>query len=364
MLSKALPERINSRIESVIAKLRKSECVIGNLETIIHDGEGVPCAFPGGYAMAKSTSLHDLKKFGFKMFACANNHSMDYGESGLLTTMQNLGNFRIPRAGIGENLSAASRPAYFDCENGRVSLISITSSFHDSYLAGPQNQDMKGRPGVNPLRHNAIYELDASQFNEIVNIADKSGINSYHAQAIKEGYLVPNENFKFGSYNFTIGKTGLVHTTPNEQDLKRLIDSVKEAKYMSDVVVISIHGYQFKTSKEYSPQFIEMISKICIDNGADIVFCHGPHILRGIEQYRSGIILYGLGNFILQQDQMDILPEEYYWKYNTTRQSCYGVSETYLKQSVNNSRGLNSQKEVWESIIASFQWPKTEKNAF
>lgn len=363
MLAKKLPKKLPSRFEEIIHLLDKTECVIGNLETSIHDGEGVPCAFPGGgYAMAKSSTLSDLKRIGFSMFACANNHAMDYGETGLIATSKNLDSFDFVKAGIGCNLSEASRPGYFDCQSGRISLISITSSFHDSYLAGPQNQDMRGRPGVNPLRHNELYEIDPDQLNVLMKIAEKSGINSYHEQAIKEGYLNSDKKFKFGSYNFIAGTTGVNHTTPNILDLNRTISSIKEATVMSDLVVVSIHGHQFKNLKEVAPQFIEEFGRSCIDNGADIIFCHGPHVLRGIERYKSGIIFYGLGNFILQQDQMDTLPEEYYWKYSTTRQECYGVSEAYLRQSANNTRGLNAQKQAWESMVVRIDWKPTYKN--
>lgn len=34
-----------------------------------------------------------------------------------------------------------------------------------------------------------------------------------------------------------------------------------------------------------------------IDLGADIVFCHGPHVPRGLELYNGRIIAYSLGNF-------------------------------------------------------------------
>ena len=34
-----------------------------------------------------------------------------------------------------------------------------------------------------------------------------------------------------------------------------------------------------------------------IDNGADIVFGHGPHVTRSIEVYKDRFISYSLGNF-------------------------------------------------------------------
>jgi hypothetical protein len=35
----------------------------------------------------------------------------------------------------------------------------------------------------------------------------------------------------------------------------------------------------------------------CIDAGADLVFGHGPHVVRGIELYKGKLIAYSLGNF-------------------------------------------------------------------
>jgi hypothetical protein len=34
-----------------------------------------------------------------------------------------------------------------------------------------------------------------------------------------------------------------------------------------------------------------------IDNGADVVFGHGPHVTRAIEVYKDRFISYSLGNF-------------------------------------------------------------------
>ncbi len=38
-------------------------------------------------------------------------------------------------------------------------------------------------------------------------------------------------------------------------------------------------------------------SHAVIDAGADVVFGHGPHIMRGMEFYKGRLIAYSLGNF-------------------------------------------------------------------
>lgn len=153
----------------------------------------------------------------------------------------------------------------------------------------------------------------------------------------------------------------MLHKSPLNTDLLRTLASIKDAKNMSDICVVSLHGHQFKGDKERSPEFIETFSRACINAGADVVFCHGPHLLRGIQCYSNGIILYGLGNFILQQDQMALLPEEYYLKYGTSRQETIGPSEAYIIQSANNTRGLNADIRTWQSVIVGIEFNGEDK---
>lgn len=100
--------------------------------------------------------------------------------------------------------------------------------------------------------------------------------------------------------------------------------------------------------KKNPPEFIKIFVRKCIDAGATIVVCHGPHVVRGIEVYNSGVIFYGLGNFIFQHEDVDYLPEEFYWKYGKTREQVTGVSEIMNNRSKNNTIGLCTQPDAGE----------------
>ena len=50
---------------------------------------------------------------------------------------------------------------------------------------------------------------------------------------------------------------------------------------------------------------MQRFARRAIDAGATLVVGHGPHRLRGVEVYKSGAILYSLGNFIYQTDGLD-----------------------------------------------------------
>lgn len=358
LISRRLPSIFPKGLQEISDILNAQDCRFGNLETTIHRREGYPEMFPGGiHVMADPLCLKDLEKLGFNVYNTANNHSMDYSHGGLLATIRHLDELGIPHCGTGKNLSDAAAPAYFECENGRVAFIGFTSSFHDSYAAGPQNQDLQGRPGVNPLRHKAVYELDAKNFEHLSEIASVTGINSYHDQARKEGYLPQCEEFKFGTYNFRKGSENHAMTTPNDRDLKRAVDAISDARYYADLVVVSVHSHQFMgTDKHFPPEFIKTFCHKCIDAGADIVICHGPHVMRGIEKYGNGIIFHGLGNFIFQHESISVLSEELYRKQGTTRQESTGVGGLMKARGKNGTVGLNADKDAWYSYFVTLEW--------
>ena len=79
---------------------------------------------------------------------------------------------------------------------------------------------------------------------------------------------------------------------PYEKDLKNQIQSAQEK---AEFVVVSFHwGQELRdTPKEYQRHF----AHLSIDNGADLVLGHHPHILQGIEVYNDKLIVYSLGNF-------------------------------------------------------------------
>ena len=128
----------------------EADVALTNLEMTYHlHTEGTPqpetewtptCAHP--------KYLEDLKWFGIDAVSCANNHAFDYGEGGMLANMRNLEGYDIPFSGSGRNLDEARMPCYVDTAQGRVALISCTSSFLFQSRAGSAGPTIPGRPGV------------------------------------------------------------------------------------------------------------------------------------------------------------------------------------------------------------------------
>src|SRR6056297_3426084 len=50
------------------------------------------------------------------------------------------------------------------------------------------------------------------------------------------------------------------------------------------------------------------IRHFAIDNGADLVVCHHPHIIQGVELYKGKLIAHSLGNFVLDLSYPETFP--------------------------------------------------------
>ncbi|MBP3362054.1 MAG: CapA family protein [Clostridia bacterium] len=62
-----------------------------------------------------------------------------------------------------------------------------------------------------------------------------------------------------------------------------------------DLIIVSFH---WGIEKASSPTDLQVsLAHKAIDNGADLVIGHHPHVLQGIEKYKDKYILYSLGNF-------------------------------------------------------------------
>ena len=71
-------------------------------------------------------------------------------------------------------------------------------------------------------------------------------------------------------------------------------------------VVVTLHWGTEKA--EFPDEGQRQFAREIIDGGADAVIGHHPHVLQGIERYKSGVIVYSLGNFIfggLERDSYD-----------------------------------------------------------
>jgi poly-gamma-glutamate capsule biosynthesis protein CapA/YwtB (metallophosphatase superfamily) len=165
----------------------------------------------------------------------ANNHTLDWGYTGLLETMETLSQANIRFAGAGKNLQDAGTPDVFEIE-GRarviVSALCTTSSGVPSVWAASENT-----PGVNLIR----------------DLSDET--------------------------------------------IRGLAEQFAEGRRTGDILVVSIHwgdnwGYHIP------PEHRRFAHKLIDEAGVDVIHGHSSHHPRPIEVYKGKLILYGCGDFV------------------------------------------------------------------
>lgn len=351
-LTRRLPKG-DIEAEKVKEIVKQGDARFANLEVTVQRGEGTPSAFSGGtWATAEPEVLNDLSSYSFNLLNGATNHALDYLYTGLSATEKYVKEHEFVYAGLGKNLAEAAEPRYLETTKGRVALIACTSTFHESWAAGDQGPDMKGRPGINPLRYKTTYSVSDEKLSQLRNIAEATYINADENLAIKEGFQTPSSenDLYFGGHFFKAGNAEGMKRNIIEKDLIRLRKTVEQAKRQADYVIVSIHSHEMdKEDKNTPADFQKDFARDMIDTGADAIIGHGPHVLRGIEIYKNKPIFHSLGNFIFQNDTVDHLPRDFYEKYDLSYEA--NVADAFDVRSENGKKGLGVNPNVWRSVI-------------
>lgn len=107
--------------------------------------------------------------------------------------------------------------------------------------------------------------------------------------------------FGFIAFAFSNGTNDL-------RKIDRAVRMVHQLRSQCDVLVISMHGGAEGRNHSHTPRVTEYFlgenrgcvycfAHAMIDAGADVVYGHGPHVVRGVELYKGKFIAYSLGNF-------------------------------------------------------------------
>ena len=97
----------------------------------------------------------------------------------------------------------------------------------------------------------------------------------------------------YGNYSpATATSPGVAYRNP-----AYVIEDIRRAKARgADLVIINLHWGVERSI--YPTQGDQSLAHSAIDNGADIIIGHHPHVIQPVEIYKKKIIAYSLGNFI------------------------------------------------------------------
>lgn len=131
--------------------LHGADLVIGNLEGPITNCEQKT---PGQVWNLKMPPVLRSLLSPFDGFSLANNHIFDFGMQGLRDTFDNLDALGVKYCGAGRNATEAGRPAVFDLNGFRVSMIGITDkNWSPSSVSLPGTHIWRGEKTDDAIRN-------------------------------------------------------------------------------------------------------------------------------------------------------------------------------------------------------------------
>ncbi|MBU6497800.1 MAG: CapA family protein [Rhodospirillales bacterium] len=353
IIERRLHTRDDAMLRPLFDLIRGADISFTNLEVLPNDFRGDPALESGGsHFGAPEWVLDELVEAGFDLFATATNHSLDYGIAGLKHALAALDRRRLSHAGMGRNLEDARRPAYHPHPQGTVALLSCTATFAKGQEASAQRPDMRGRPGVNPLRHDVVHEVTAAQLATLREVAEQLGLEARREQMVKLGFRFPPSDpaiLPFGEMEFRAADKVGLRTTARAKDMDGIARWVREARGLADIVLVSVHAHEQGEDKEVPAEFLPVFARRMVDEGADLVVGHGPHLLRGMEFHRGRPIFYSLGNFIGQNELVSRLPSDSYERFRADPEATPGA--VYRTRTDNDRRGFPSDRRFWESLV-------------
>lgn len=336
---------------SVIKLFKDADVALTNVEGLFGGYKGYSVST--GTPMSGETWIAEEYKWaGFNLVTIANNHTMDYGVEGLLATMKALDEARLAYTGAGRDLWEARQPAYLETKKGRAAMVASTSAnlylgSHTHTAATASGNGVRGRPGVNPLRYDALYKVTPSQFDVMKKIVEQWNMRRSWTLPIRP--RIDSDELSFLGYRIVKSDEPGVQYIPLEADVEGNLRSIRNAKKNASLVVASNHSHERNPAKAsewgYAPaEYTRDYAKTCIDAGADVYYGHGDHNGQGMEIYKGRPIFYSLANPIVTSQNIKRLSLEEYEKYGL------GPDKTIADW-------MSARREVWGGY-AEDRWVK------
>ena len=136
------------------------------------------------------------------------------------------------------------------------------------------------------LANNHSFDYGKKSYEDTITALEAEGISSF---GYERTAVMDIKGVKVG----LAGVYELAEHIDCKQDLLDNIASLKEQG--AQIIIVSFHWGQ---EKENVPSDVQVeLAHAAVDNGADLVLGHHPHVLQGIEEYKGKNIVYSLWNF-------------------------------------------------------------------
>ena len=157
-----------------------------------------------------------------------------------------------------------------------------------AFKGNPSYTEILTQGGVEAtnLANNHSHDYGDQSYEDTIQYLEAAGITTF-------GY---DRTAVMDVKGIKVGLIGIYELKDGLGRQQQVIDTIQEVKDQgAQVIIVSFH---WGTEKSNVPDDIQKtLAHLAIDQGADLVVGHHPHVLQGIEKYQGKNIVYSLGNF-------------------------------------------------------------------
>ncbi len=207
---------------------------------------------------------------GIDVITLANNHVYDYMLPGIQETQQVLEDNNILYSGAGADSYEAYLPLFFNKSGVNIAFLASSDRTGQYNNYQPYLQAGFNKPGFAYMTPYYVQK----QIQEVQDVADLIVIETHSGS---EYSTEPGENYDKSNPLYQYEET-----FPEDEEYTFRLD----IPHMWDIE----------------------IRHFMIDEGADLVICHHPHIIQGVEVYNGKLIAHSLGNFAFDLSYAETMP--------------------------------------------------------
>ncbi len=246
--------------------LKSSDLVIGNLETTL---AGKAAGY-SGYPRFNSPEMlaSNLKEAGLDVLTTANNHCLDKGYAGLVSTLDRLDETGLLHAGTARSQAEQDKTLLVDVKDIKLAILSYTYSTnglnppkHHAFAVNYIDEDIIKTAAKKAKEDGAQLVIVCLHFGEeyqnhpnsqqtslaqalLSNGADV--ILGYHPHVLQPAFLMDNKLVIYSLGNFVSDQTGLERKSSIILNLQFAVDPITKQPYFQNASYIPIwtHRYQ------------------------------------------------------------------------------------------------------------------------
>ena len=262
-----------------------ADYTVANLECPL-TATGTPHPTKSVVFKARPENVTGLTYAGIDIVSLANNHTIDYGTEGLINTQNILDENNILHSGAGMNSTEAYEPLYLNSNGLNIAFLASCDRTGQYNNYQPYLHAGYNKPGFAYMTPYYIQQQiqDAEDYSDFIILELHAG-SEYSTSPGADYDQIILDNVETNNY-----------LLPNQ-----IIDMV-------DQFDISDEEEDYNLFLDVPHMWDREIRHFAIDNGADMVIIHHPHIIQGIEVYNNKVIAHSLGNFIFDLSYPETFP--------------------------------------------------------